>query len=96
MDFSPTYLHVCSRLAQVESMKAAKSRLCVYKSTFLRLLTLYFFTNTHGKVVVVRQNACDVPVWTCVRNISMFETVGPKLRSSKQPKVDCVGISVLF
>ena len=64
VDFSPTYLYVCSRLAQVQIMKSAKSRLRVYKRTFLRLLTSYFFTSTHGKVVVVRQNVCDEPVWT--------------------------------
>jgi hypothetical protein len=36
----------------------------VYQRAFLRCLTSYFFTNTHGKVVVVRQNVCGVPVWT--------------------------------
>ena len=78
VDFSPTYLYVCSRLTQVENMKATKSRTKVYKSVLLRFWTSYFFTSTHGKVVVVRQNVCDVPAWTCVRNVSMFETVGPK------------------
>ena len=58
------YLDVCSSLAEVESIKAAKCRLCGYKRAFLRLWISYFFTNTHGKVVVVRQNVCGVPVWT--------------------------------
>ena len=64
VDLSPGYLYVCSSLAEVESIKAAKRRLCVYKRAYLRLLTSYCFTNTHGKVVVVRQNVCGVPVWT--------------------------------
>ena len=64
VDLSPEYLYVCSKLAGAESIKAAKSRLRVYKRAFLRRLTSYFFTNTHGKVVVVRQNVCRVPVWT--------------------------------
>jgi hypothetical protein len=59
-------------------------------------LTSYCFTNTHGQVVVVRQNVCGVPVWTCIRDISMFAAVGRKLRASKQRKVDCVCINVLF
>jgi hypothetical protein len=36
VDFSPTYLYVCSRVAQVENMKAVKSRTKVYKSVLLR------------------------------------------------------------
>jgi hypothetical protein len=64
VDLTPGYLGVCSSLAEVESIKAATRRLCVYKRAFLRLLTSYSFTNTHGKVVVVRQNVCGVPVWT--------------------------------
>ena len=42
VDFSPTHLYVCSRLAQVESIKAAKSRLRVYKRTFFATLDLLF------------------------------------------------------
>ena len=64
VDLSPEYLGVCSSWAEVDSIKAATSRLCVYKRAFLRLLISYCFTNTHGKVVVVRQNVCGVPVWT--------------------------------
>ena len=64
VDLSPEYLCACSKLAEADSIKAAKSRLRVYKRAFLRHLTSYFFTNTHGKVVVVRQNVCGVPVWT--------------------------------
>ena len=64
MDLSPEYLGVCSSWAEVESIKAAKSRLRGHKRDFWRLLTSYCFTNTHGKVVVVRQNVCGVPVWT--------------------------------
>ncbi len=96
MDLSPEYLDVCSSWAEVESIKAAKSRLRVYKRAILRLLTSYCFTNTHGKVVVVRQIVCVVFVWTCIRNISMFAAVGRKLRASKQRQVDCVGINVQF
>ena len=96
MDLSPEYLYVCSSLAEVESTTAAKSRLCVYKRAILRLLISYCFTNTHGKVVVVRQNVWGVPVWTCIRDISMFAAVGRKLRASKQRNVDCVCTNVLF
>jgi hypothetical protein len=96
VDLFAEYLYVCRSLAEVESIKAAKRRLCVYKRAFLRLLTSYCFTNTHGKVVVVRQNVCGVPVWTCIRDISMFAGVWRKLTASKQRKVDCVGINVLF
>jgi hypothetical protein len=39
-------------LAQVESIKATKSRVCV-STVIYRLLTDCFFTNTHGKIVVV-------------------------------------------
>ena len=42
VDFSPTYLYVCSRLTEVESTKAAKSRLCVYKRTFFATFDLVF------------------------------------------------------
>ena len=62
VDLSPGYLYVCSSLAEVDSIKAAKRQLHVNKREFLRLLTSYCFTNTHGKVVVVRQNVCGVPV----------------------------------
>ena len=58
------YFGVCISWAEVESTTAATSRLRVYKRAFLRLLISYCFTNTHGKVVVVRQNVCGVPVWT--------------------------------
>ena len=64
VDLYPEYLYVCSSWAEVESIKATKSRLRGHKRAFLRLWTSYFITNTHGKVVVVRQNVCGVPVWT--------------------------------
>jgi hypothetical protein len=96
VDLFAEYLGVCRSLAEVESIKAAKSRLRVYKRAVLRLLTSYFITNTHGKVVVVGQNVCGVPVWTCLRDISMFTAVWRKLRASKQRKVDFVGINLLF
>jgi hypothetical protein len=64
VDLIPGYLCACSSLAEVESITAAKSRVRVYQRAFLRRLTSYFFTNTHGKVVVVRQNVCGAPVWT--------------------------------
>ena len=79
VDLSPEYLGVCSSWAEVDSIKAAKRRLCGYKRAYLRLLTSYFITNTHFKVVVVRQNGCGVPVWTCIRDISVFAAVGRKL-----------------
>ena len=59
VDLSPEYLYVCSSLAEVESTTAAKSRLRVYKRVILHLLMCNCFTNTHGKVVVVRQNVCE-------------------------------------
>ena len=98
---SPGYVYDSGYFTEVESITAAKSRQCkstirVYKSAFLRLLTSYCFTNTHFKVVVVRQNVCGVPVWTCIRNISVFAAVGRKLRASKQRNVDCGGINVHF
>jgi hypothetical protein len=96
VDLTPGYLGVCRSLAEVDSIKAAKRRLCVYKRAFLRLLTSYCFTNTHGKVVVVRRNVWRVPVWTCIRDISMFTAVWRKLRASKLRKVDCVCVNVLF
>ena len=34
VDLYPGYLNVCSSWAEVESTKAAKSRLCVYKHAF--------------------------------------------------------------
>ena len=66
---SPGYVYDSGYFTEVESITAAKSRqskstIRVYKSAFLRLLTCYCFTNTHFKVVVVRQNVCGVPVWT--------------------------------
>ena len=64
MDLNPGYLGVCSSWAEVDIIKSVKRQLHVYKREFLRLLTSYCFTNTHGKVVVVRQNVCGVPVWT--------------------------------
>jgi len=64
VDLIPGYLHVCSSLAEVESIKAAKCRLRVYKRAILRLLTAYFFTTIRGMVVTTRQNVCEVPVWT--------------------------------
>jgi hypothetical protein len=68
-NLSPGYVYDSGYFTEVESITAAKSRQCkstirVYKSAFLRLLTSYCFTNTHFKVVVVRQNVCGVPVWT--------------------------------
>ena len=96
VDLSPEYLYVCNSWAEVESIKAAKSRLCGYKRAILHLLICNCFTNTHGTVVVVRQNVCWVPVWTGIRDISVFAAVERKLRASKQRNVDCVGINVLF
>jgi hypothetical protein len=71
LNLSPGYLYVWSCLAEVESIKQAKSRLCVYKRAFLRLLTSYFCTNTHCMVVVVRHNVWGVPVWTSESEVSL-------------------------
>jgi hypothetical protein len=51
-------------LTEDESIKAVKCRDRVYELEFERFSDARFFTNTHGMVVVVRQNACGVPVWT--------------------------------
>jgi hypothetical protein len=79
--------------------RASKQRIvdgvCV-KWAFLWFLTSSCFTNTHGKVVVVRRNVRGVPVWTWFRDICMFAAVGRKLRASNQRKVDCVCINILF
>ena len=42
MDLIPGYLCVCSSLAEVESTKAAKSRLRVYKHAFFATFDLLF------------------------------------------------------
>jgi hypothetical protein len=42
VDLIPGYLYVCSSLAEVESTKAAKSRLCVYKHAFFATFDLLF------------------------------------------------------
>ena len=85
-NLSPGYVYDSGYFTEVESITAAKSRqskstIRVYKSAFLRLLTSYCFTNTHGKVVVVRQNVCGVPVWTGLRDISVFAADLRKLRA---------------
>ena len=41
-----------------------------YNGEFERFLGAYSYTNTHMMAVVVRQNACGVPVWTWFRGIS--------------------------
>ena len=81
VDLIPGYLYIYSQWEEVESMKTSKSRLSVYNQAFLRRVTCYFFTNTHWKVVVVRQNACGVSVWTSVQHSSMFAVGWRKLRS---------------
>ncbi len=88
-NLSPGYVYDSGYFTEVESITAAKSRQCkstirVYKRAFLRLLTTYCFTNTRFKVVVVRQNGCGVPVWTCIRDISVLAAVWQKLTVSKQ------------
>ena len=42
VDLIPGYFYVCSSLAEVESIKAAKSRLCVYKHAFFATFDLLF------------------------------------------------------
>ena len=64
VDLSPAYLYHSRTLAEVESIKAVKCRHRVYERQFERFSGAYSFANTHGMLVVVRQNMCGVPVWT--------------------------------
>ena len=64
MDLIPAYLYHSRTLAEVEIIKAVKCRVLVYNCEFERLSGAYCFTNTHGMLVVVRQNMCGMPVWT--------------------------------
>ena len=45
---------------------------CIYERQFERFSGAYSFANTQGMLVVVRQNACGVPVWTWFRHISII------------------------
>ena len=54
--------------------------LSVYKREFERLSGVYCFTNTHGMLVVVRQNMCGVPVWTGFRHNTIIDDRGRKTR----------------
>ena len=87
VDLIPGYLYIYSQWEEVESIQSSKSRLSVYNQAFLRRVTSHFFTNTHWKVVVGRQIACGVSVWTSVQRISMFAAGWGKLRTWKQRKV---------
>ena len=64
MDLNPAQLSDSSTVAEVERIKVVKSRVLVYNREFERFVGAYCFTNTHGMLVVVRQNMCGVPVWT--------------------------------
>ncbi len=64
VDLMPLYLHDSRTLAEVERIPVVKCRDRVYKREFERLSGAYSYTNTHGVLVVVRQNMCVVPVWT--------------------------------
>jgi hypothetical protein len=64
VDFNPAYLYRSRTLAEVERIKVVKCRVRVYNREFERFVGAYCFTNTHGMLVVVRQNMCGVPVWT--------------------------------
>jgi hypothetical protein len=63
VDLIPGYLYVCSSLAEVESIKASKSRLCVYEHAFFATFDLLFVHKytCHG-------SGCETEcVWgTCV------------------------------
>jgi hypothetical protein len=61
--------------------KVVKCRVLLHSREFEQFLGTYFFTNTHGMVVVVRHDMCGVPVWTWVRHNSIIETLWRELRS---------------
>ena len=64
VDLIRAYLHHSRTLAEVESIKAVKYRVLLYNRELERFSGDNTFTNTHGMLVVVRQNMCGVPVWT--------------------------------
>jgi hypothetical protein len=64
MDLIPAYLYHCRTLAEVEGIQVVQCRDSVYQHEFERFSGAYCFTNTHGMLVVVRQNMCGVPAWT--------------------------------
>jgi hypothetical protein len=57
-------------------------------------LVVYSFTNTLGMVVVVRQNACGVPVWSGIRHISIIQGLWRWLRRQYQRNIESVCINV--
>ena len=81
VDLIPAYLYHWRTLAEVESIKAVKCRVLLYNREFERLSGAYSFTNTHGMLVVVRQNVCGIPVWTWFRHICIIEGLWRKLRA---------------
>jgi hypothetical protein len=64
MDLIQSYLYHPRTLAHVESIKVVACRDRVYTREFERFSGAYCSTNTHGMVVVVRQNMRGVPAWT--------------------------------
>ncbi len=84
VDLIPAYLYQSRTLAEVETIKAVKCRGRVHKGEFERFGGAYSITNTHGMLVVVRQNMCGVSAWTvCPGNwdTSSIESVRRKLRA---------------
>jgi hypothetical protein len=81
VDLIPAYFYDWRSLAEVESIKAVKCRVLLYTRQFEWFSGAYVYTNTHGMLVVVRQNMCGVPVWTWFRHISMIEGRWRKLRA---------------
>ena len=57
-----------------EHNSSEKSSVCA-KRAFLRLMTSHLCTDTYWMVVFVRQKVCGVPVWTRLRDTSVFEAV---------------------
>jgi hypothetical protein len=64
VDFIQAYLYLHRALVEVEIIKPTNCRVRVYKRQFERFSGAYCFTYTHGMLVVVRHNMCEVPVWT--------------------------------
>ena len=81
VDLCPAYLYRSRTLAEVEGIKVLKCRDRVYKREFERFLEVYCYTNTHGMLVVVRQNMCGVPAWTSIRHSSVIEALWRKLKA---------------
>ena len=86
MDLTPGYLCDGWSVAEVESIEPLKCRVRVYKREIQRFWVAHILTNTHAMTVVVWQNTCGGPVWTCLRDTSVIAGVWRKLTASNQLK----------